>query len=67
MCILRRFVDSSILDRSADTSHLAQRMYLVCDSVFAFDPLRQLSLFVMQMPSGGHCTSQLHGAAAELT
>ena len=60
---------------SADTSHLAQRMYLVCDSVFAFDPSRQLSLFVMQMPSGAqqqqaaaaHCNSQLHGAAAELT
>ena len=52
LCILRRFVDSSSPDRSADTSHLAQRMYLVCDSVFAFDPLRQLSLFVMQMPSG---------------
>ena len=59
---------------SADTSHLAQRMYLVCDSVFAFDPSRQLSLFVMQMPSGAqqqqaaaHCTSQLLGAAAELT
>ena len=63
LCLLRRFVDSSSPDRSADTSHLAQRMYLVCDSVFAFDPLRQLSLFVMQMPSGAQ-RRPLHLAAA---
>ena len=68
LCIMRRFVDSSSPDRSADTSHLAQRMYLVCDSVFAFDPLRQLSLFVMQMPSGAQRPAAqqrpLHLAAA---